>query len=1387
MSAGRGTAPQSWEPMLEWLIDRDPSVRALAAWSLSEIGEARAVPMLSERLFDRDAVVRQVAAVALGQIGDRRALAGLVHLLADQSAAVRQAAAAALGAIAPALAGPALRRCLTDPDQAVRLAASEALNPSDSQAPPQAEEQVRSAPFAISSESIDEVIKRLSGNDPTARLNAIVSIGERGDQRGIPHLLVLLDGNDDQLSQAAARALGRIGAAALPDLHKRLADWDWAVRRNAAEALGGTGEPGAIPALLARFEDKDWSVRRAALLAIRRIGGAGLIPLLQTLNDSDATMRQAALTALGALGEARAIQPVRSRLADPELRVRQAAAAALARLAMSQGRRDPSTNASTSLPSLREAVLPLADCLADDSPTVRAAAATALGHIGDTAALPALLRRLADPEATVRSATAEALGRLAQSASVPGLRALLADSQSEVRQAAVAALGSIGQTTALPDLIERLTDREWPVRLMAALSLARVGTPALEALRSAISHSGQAGAMIPADTEALGLTGRAADEALADAVAWTIGQSGASALPVMTDWLAAAEPAIRRVALLAFGRLGDLSAVPLVAARLADPASVIRLSAVRALGWLGPPAAAEVVQRLTDLEPEVRAAAAAALGRIGDPGVVTSLAGGLKDPAMVMRRATAIALGQLGDERATEPLLERLGDGDLLVRQAAIEALGAIGQPRAVPRLLERLTDRDPAIAAAVAVTLGRIGDRRAILPLAKLMEQAAIGPRHAAAWALSRLGSPALAPVIEALSARDAATRRIAVEVIGQIADPMALAALFGRLDDEEPSVRAAVVWALGRIGDPAVMPILQRRKVTDSDPEVQRAVTLVHARLKEPRPVAQVIARLPDRSPPGQPPATDRPTTRPHSLDSAHPPRPPASLAPIPVIARVLTAAAPSIVDLSATATVSYSLGGGAALYYGVESDQPGEATGQSIRVLVTVTAPDFEIVSAPARPAAEPLEIELPLGNDAPPVQGSLQLRPLRPTNAPSRILLTVRYRGIVVGAVTLSTRIESTSWTRRTLTRLQSGPRPVSIATGRADTTQVWGDLPAPTDLTLTVMATGAGQDFELVVDTPAGAGETLGRLALATATGRIGEDQLQRFQALRHRSPEQRRAEIDQLGRELWRLLPAEFQRFYWARMAGRVTSLAIISDDLYFPWELVKPESDTLPDEHGLLGQTIRLGRWKIGHPPPPAVVPAPRLTIVAPPVDARTVGSAESDRLAAIYQVQRVDSRAPAVLALLEKGPLPALHLTGHGTFDPDRPAESQWQLSDRALTPADLERAEALRLGRPFVFLNSQMADASAPGLTRIGGWAAVLAELNCAACVGPYWSVDGPVATKAAQLFYAGVASGWTVGQALQELRRRFFDDDEFAGEPDWLAYTLHGHPNLTMRLH
>ncbi len=320
------------------------------------------------------------------------------------------------------------------------------------------------------------------------RIHAALKLAARTryrDERALSGLLEALNSTQEALQLDATKALGKLGDAAsaglliaaqenssevrksvVTGLCSVLKRENKEVRYHAALRLGEIGDPAAVPALLELLHDPLIGIRAAAAQALGKIGDeAATEQLVQVLNDEIAFMRQSAAEALGKIGDPSAVPALVRALDEWSPDVRQAAANALGQIG------DAS------------AVPQLLEVLHDERMGARGAAARALAMIG-LPALPGLIAELRNKDPHVRQYTATALGMIGDDAAVPELVKMLHDLNEVdfVRHAAVEALVDIGAAS-VPGLILALDDPDADMRELAAEALELIGTAeAFEAL-----------------------------------------------------------------------------------------------------------------------------------------------------------------------------------------------------------------------------------------------------------------------------------------------------------------------------------------------------------------------------------------------------------------------------------------------------------------------------------------------------------------------------------------------------------------------------------------------------------------------------------------------------------------------------------------------------------------------------------------------------------------------------------------------------------------------------------------------------------------------------------------------------------------------------------------
>jgi HEAT repeat protein len=213
------------------------------------------------------------------------------------------------------------------------------------------------------------------------------------------------------------------------------------------------GDP-AIPFLLESVNTDDRIRREHVIAALGTLKVAQAVaPIGRVLGDRSLQRRYIAAWSLGEIGDPRGIPFLLAALGDDEGEVQRYAVRALIKIN-------------------REAVVPLLVLLETASARATSAAVRALGDIGDSRALSALLQRVDGP---ARQEVLHALGKLkdprAEAALIDGL--LDADWQSRMNAAmSLGALGGPAAAVALEQAVEDevLVVREWAARSLEMIS-----------------------------------------------------------------------------------------------------------------------------------------------------------------------------------------------------------------------------------------------------------------------------------------------------------------------------------------------------------------------------------------------------------------------------------------------------------------------------------------------------------------------------------------------------------------------------------------------------------------------------------------------------------------------------------------------------------------------------------------------------------------------------------------------------------------------------------------------------------------------------------------------------------------------------------------------------
>ncbi len=448
---------------------------------LADIGTAEHVPLLTQILHDAtDDNVRASAAAALGALGGPAAQQALAEVLGSGSemlqlfildalrasgaalavpsllplidnAVTRRAATALLGHAATPDALELLIPLLRDSMPGVRAAAAVALITLDAAL---AQDGHPGRVAAALSASVDDSLRQrqrqlVEHRQPEVQLAALELCRMTGDPEVLRLVVPLMaEAHVHARAVRLVACLGPVASPVLQDLATTTPAADLAHVWALCAALKPNDTPDSLQQHMIASLAGEPTTACAAALALGHTGAPACIAVLLPHLAAENPLGDAITTALTTLATHEGLSgPAVQPLLRAASRCHGAAARNLCRiLGALGGHRQPE--------SLR-CVPPLVAMAGAEDPTVRAAAAQALGAIdGEHEGVTALVLALGDPEATVRQAACRSLGQVGAVSAVQALLTASLDPAVDVRAAAVRALVALNNPVALARLRE---------------------------------------------------------------------------------------------------------------------------------------------------------------------------------------------------------------------------------------------------------------------------------------------------------------------------------------------------------------------------------------------------------------------------------------------------------------------------------------------------------------------------------------------------------------------------------------------------------------------------------------------------------------------------------------------------------------------------------------------------------------------------------------------------------------------------------------------------------------------------------------------------------------------------------------------------------------------
>ena len=389
-----------------------------------------------------------------------------------------------------------------------------------------------------------------------------------------------------------------------------------------------------------------------------------------------------------------------------------------------------------------------------------------IGVRRDAKAVDALARRLGD-EAAVAAAAAAALGRIGNDAAARALETALPTVAPAVRGEVADALVRCAE--------KRLAEgkKDEAVRLYDLVTKADVPqNRVLEGVRGAIIARGPAGAPLLLD-----LLKSADKKRFALGLRLSREIPGAEATDVLLEALGQPSPRRQTLLLLALADRADRKARDVLLQAAKTAIGEARIAAIRGLRTAGDASCGPVLlDAALDADADVSAAAVNALADLPAKEIDDLSVARLRSASGDGRLALIELIGRRHIQAAAPLLLKLADDPDAQVRASAWAALGAAIAANDLPMLIDR------------AVARGKPSDARIV--------EAALRPRCARMSARDAT----TAEIVDAMARAETREKCMLLRTLATVGGDKALKAAAAAAGDSNAAVRRAGYWALGR-----------------------------------------------------------------------------------------------------------------------------------------------------------------------------------------------------------------------------------------------------------------------------------------------------------------------------------------------------------------------------------------------------------------------------------------------------------------------------------------------------------------------------------------------------------------------------------------------------------
>jgi eukaryotic-like serine/threonine-protein kinase len=287
--------------------------------------------------------------------------------------------------------------------------------------------------------SVDDLIARIEGKDPVARLHIINVLARFNLPKVQQAVQKQLKDNSKFIRSAALSALAKMdGPFDMPLIVGMLRDPEIEVQNKAVDVVVKANHPETVKYLVDVLKDENEYARRAAVEVLNVVGTSKSVKyLLEVIADSDWWVRTRAADALGKIGGPKVVDAVLALIKDENQDIRRAAIEIL-----NQTKDE-------------RAVAQLIEATRDSDWWVSERAVDALAEIGSTKALPRFIEML-QGEAKSLPTVIRAIGKIGDQKSLEALLPLLSRPENEIKVEVISALAKLADERRVDTIRVRL-------------------------------------------------------------------------------------------------------------------------------------------------------------------------------------------------------------------------------------------------------------------------------------------------------------------------------------------------------------------------------------------------------------------------------------------------------------------------------------------------------------------------------------------------------------------------------------------------------------------------------------------------------------------------------------------------------------------------------------------------------------------------------------------------------------------------------------------------------------------------------------------------------------------------------------------------------------------